>query len=64
MFKDNFDVVHKVVSGLSLGNTLAMAILFNLSFGYSSITQAICLLILLASAVTTGVSFLPNGKPK
>ena len=60
MYMDKFDVLHKTVAGLSLGNTLAMAILFNLSFTYSSMTQIICLLILLVCGVTTGVSFLPS----
>jgi len=49
-----------IVSGLSLGTTMAMAMLFNLSITYSLMTQITCLLILLVSSITTGVSFLPS----
>jgi len=52
-----------IVSGLSLGNTMAMAMLFNLSITYSLMTQITCLLILLVSGITTGVSFLPYAQP-
>jgi len=57
------DVTHMIVSGLSLGTTMAMAMLFNLSITYSLMTQITCLLILLVSGITTGVSFLPSTPP-
>ena len=52
--KINF--MERIIGGVSLGNTLGMAMLFRYSLGYSRMTQGICLLVLLMSLITTGAT--------